>query len=378
MISVPNRSGPSGQPRAPVEDAASNTASDTAGNTIGPAARDGASAAPPQRRFTAGNIFFGSAGLRAFWGILLFLLLRSLLLVYGASPLVGMLFPWASGTVSFSRPGRVLVTEGMALLSLVVATWLMGKIERRPTSVYGLGGAHRLRNCLAGFAWGLALLALLVFALRATGLLVFDARLLSGAHALRYGAVWLVGFLLVGLSEEYFFRGYLQFTLARGIDGIYDWLRARYSYTQDARTRDTSSTGFCIAALLLSFGFGFMHLSNAGESSLGLLAAALIALVFCLSLWRTGSLWWAIGFHAAWDWAQSFLFGVADSGIAIQGHLFASHPVGRPLLSGGLTGPAGSLFVLPVVALAAVIIVLTLPIVPREAPLATARATSLD
>jgi len=53
-----------------------------------------------------------------------------------------------------------------------------GKIERRPTSVYGLGGRRRLPNFLAGLAWGVALLSLLVFTLRATGLLVFDARLL--------------------------------------------------------------------------------------------------------------------------------------------------------------------------------------------------------
>jgi len=27
----------------------------------------------------------------------------------------------------------------------------------------------------------------------------------------------------------------------------------------------------------------------------------------------TGSLWWAVGFHAAWDWGQSCFYGTADS-----------------------------------------------------------------
>lgn len=62
------------------------------------------------------------------------------------------------------------------------------------------------------------------------------------------------------------------------------------------------------------------------------------------SLWRTESLWWAIGCHAAWDWAESFLFGTADSGLLTNHHLLASHPVGKPLLSGGLTGPEGSVW----------------------------------
>ena len=84
-------------------------------------------------------------------------------------------------------------------------------------------------------------------------------------------------------------------------------------------------------------------------------------MVFCLSLWRTGSLWWAIGFHAAWDWAESFLYGVSDSGTVIQNHLLNTHPLGRPIYSGGLTGPEGSLLVLPILALTAAVILLTLP-----------------
>jgi membrane protease YdiL (CAAX protease family) len=87
----------------------------------------------------------------------------------------------------------------------------------------------------------------------------------------------------------------------------------------------------------------------------------LVSLVFCLSLWRTGSLWWAIGFHAAWDWAESFLYGVADSGVMIQDHFRSTHPLGSPILSGGLTGPEGSIYILPILGLTAVVILLTLP-----------------
>jgi len=84
-------------------------------------------------------------------------------------------------------------------------------------------------------------------------------------------------------------------------------------------------------------------------------------MVFCFSLWRTGSLWWAIGFHASWDWGQSFLYGVADSGLMVQHHFLATHPVGKPLLSGGTTGPEGSIFIIAILVLASLIILLTLP-----------------
>src|SRR5208282_1390693 len=102
--------------------------------------------------------------------------------------------------------------------------------------------------------------------------------------------------------------------------------------------------------------FGLGHGKNPGESPIGLLGAGLVSLVFCFSLWRTGSLWWAIGFHASWDWAQSFLYGVADSGWMAEHHLLATHPVGKPILSGGATGPEGSIFVLVILGLITLII----------------------
>jgi len=112
----------------------------------------------------------------------------------------------------------------------------------------------------------------------------------------------------------------------------------------------------------MSLFFGLGHSGNPGETPLGLAAAGLIGLIFCLTLWRTGSLWWALGFHASWDWAQSFLFGVADSGTMVQGHLFATHPTGKVLLSGGATGPEGSALILPlIVAITGVVM-----LIPKE------------
>ena len=122
-----------------------------------------------------------------------------------------------------------------------------------------------------------------------------------------------------------------------------------------------NALGFWTAAVILSFFFGYGHRTNPGESPLGLLSAGVAGFLFCFSLWRTGSLWWAIGFHASWDWAQSFLYGVADSGLTSQGRLYATHVVGAPYLSGGLTGPEGSLFLLPVMLAGVVIVAITLP-----------------
>lgn len=133
---------------------------------------------------------------------------------------------------------------------------------------------------------------------------------------------WALTALLVGIVEESLLRGYLQFTLARAL-------------------------GFWWVAFLLSIAFALWHISNGGESLLGLVVVGFGGLVFCLSLWYARSLWWAIGFHAGWDWGQSYLYGTPDSGELASGHLLISRATGNPLWSGDSTGPEGSLLMLP-------------------------------
>ncbi len=319
-------------------------------------------------RSAMGRVLFGADGLRAGWSLLLFLVLLAALLVPAQHLISGGRPERRASSASAQRPEQSLSSavrgDGVLLSIVVLASVVMSRIERRPIAAYGIGRTRGgARQFLFGLLWGLVFLSLLVLVLRETHLLVFDGRLLAGELILQFGAEWAGGFLLVGLFEEYFLRGYLQFTLARGFSGIYGAVLKRSHRDRLGLNRD--AWGFWTAAVILSLVFGLGHRSNPGESSIGLLTAGAAALVFTFSLWRTGSLWWAIGFHAAWDWAQSFLYGVADSGIMMQHHLLASHPVGRPIWSGGATGPEGSVFVLLVLLLVALVIRVTLDGVRR-------------
>jgi membrane protease YdiL (CAAX protease family) len=305
---------------------------------------------------TLRNIFIGKDGLRAGWSLLIFIAIVAAF-VFLVNVIGHKLFPPAAKTAKAASdtavtPRAFFISESLPLLVTLLVTWIMSKIERRPNSVYGFGGRRRLPHFFAGLAWGVVCISLLVSTLWKTGLLIIDSRLIFGGDIFRYGAIWLAGFFLVGIFEEYLTRGYLQFTLTRGLAGIYQWA---------FKTRHSHALGFWTAAAIFSFLFGLGHSKNPGESPIGLLSAGLAALVFCFSLWRTGSLWWAIGFHAAWDWGQSFLYGVADSGTMVQHHLLATHPGGKPILSGGATGPEGSVFILPILALITLIIAFTLP-----------------
>lgn len=57
------------------------------------------------------------------------------------------------------------------------------------------------------------------------------------------------------------------------------------------------------------------HVGNEGETVVGIIAAGLLGLALSYSLLKTGSLWFALGFHASWNFSQSFVFGFHNSGV---------------------------------------------------------------
>lgn len=311
------------------------------------------------RRSRLSWLFTGDDGLRAGWSLLLFFILLTVLSL-GVYEVVVRLNPHALAPGERLTPGSAIMQEAMSLAVVVVAALIMSLIERRRFVRYNLGSRTPISDLLKGLGWGFVMLSVLVGLLALTGGITFSGVALTGGAIARYAAEWAVAFALVGLFEEFAFRGYLQFTLARGIAGIARVIRPQ--------SRWAATIGFWGAAILLSIVlFAAVHLGNNGESVMGIVSVSLAGLLLVFSLWWTGSLWWAIGFHAAWDWAQSYVYGVADSGLSAQGHLLVSHPAGPALLSGGTTGPEGSVLVIPVMIAAILTVVWTMP--RRPAPL---------
>ncbi len=301
------------------------------------------------------SLFFGPEGLRPFWALLLYLaIVLTPLLLYQVAAAMGTAPTHAQLTAREIAPFDSLTTEWMLFAYVCFATWIMSRIEDRSFFDYGLALIPRRWRWLGiGAFLGVLFQSLLILILWNTHHLVFAGLLLRPAIALAAGLVWAVAFLGVAFFEEFLFRGYLQFNITRCFAGL---VRAI-----SPNSRNAEAIGFWIAAVLISFGFGLVHRGNPGESPLGLLCAGCAGLMFAFALWRTGSLWWAIGLHAGWDWAQSYLFGVADSGGVSAYRLLSTHPAGSALMSGGLTGPEGSVFVLPVMVLITIAAVLTLP-----------------
>ena len=314
--------------------------------------------APPKP--TWGRLFFGDDGLRAGWSVLLYVILVILFgvclnVVIKHFHLLAKTPPAPKiGETAELSPGFMGWSEVRFFVLFAVPAFFMSLIEKRPFSRYGLGATRMLPDFVTGLFWGFAALSALVGTLYLTHGIAFDGVLLHGAPALTYAAKWGFVFLFVGLFEEFFFRGYFLYTVSRGVAGI---VRA-----MDARNRYSHAIGFWISAGIFSIGlFMLAHLGNGGENLVGIFQVGLVGAIFAFSLYRTGSLWWAVGMHTSWDWAQSYFYGTADSGTISFGRLMASHPMGSKLLSGGTDGPEGSVLGIPTLLLMLVVIHFTLP-----------------
>jgi uncharacterized protein len=284
-------------------------------HTAGSAPDFSASAQPSY----ASALFWGPNGLRPGWGFAFYVAIFY--------PLQFVVTRWV-GSLDLGANGlwAMMLDEFGLLVAAAAPAMILAKVEGRQWGVYGLPIRKTFGKLFwVGAVWGLAGITLLLLAMY--GLRVFDFGHLAihGRRIVKFALFWGLFFLLVGFFEEFLLRGYSQFTLTRAI-------------------------GFWPAAILLSCMFGLIHTQNAGEEWPGLLAAAAIGFFFCLTLQRTGSLWFAVGFHLAWDWGETFLYSVPDSGNLFPGHLLASSLHGPRWLTGGMVGPEGSVLCFAVIA----------------------------
>jgi membrane protease YdiL (CAAX protease family) len=232
---------------------------------------------------------------------------------------------------------KELPTKGLMVVCVSLATWVMSRIEKRSLASYGVPPRQAFgARFWEGSVWGFAMLSAILFVQWISGHFRIDSVALPRAAAFQWGLAWAVTFLAVSWNEEFVFRGYWLFTMSR-------------------RLR------FWPAALFLSCVFGAAHLGNHGENVLGIVQVIATGMLFCLMVRRTGNLWFAAGFHAAWDWAETFFYGTPDSGLLGVGRFLNSSAQGPNWITGGSAGPEGSIFAMVILLLCAALIHLRFP-----------------
>ncbi len=271
------------------------------------------------------KVFFNQRELRAGWRFALYV---ALVFAFGlVAYFLIRLLRGPAHRMSELTVSTVMIRDAVLFLLFIIPALIMCRIERRTLGDYGLtrSGAFGSRFW-EGIVWGVGLMAATIGLLVVLGICHIRGFALPAVAGLEYGIGWAIAFVLVGLTEEFAFRGYTQFSLTTGM-------------------------GFWPAALLLSGTFAAAHFPNAGETWVGTAGVFLAAMILALPLRRTGALWFSIGLHAGWDWMETFFFGVPNSGMQPRGYLLHTSFSGSRWMTGGTVGPEGSVIAIVVVIL---------------------------
>jgi uncharacterized protein len=130
-------------------------------------------------------VFLGPEGLRAGWSVLIFIVL-----LIGMVSLLQFLLKLAHLAPQHMEQLKELTVrigflqEGTTLLAIVIAAWVVSKIEQRRVSDYHLRGPRRVQRFFSGAITGIVVLSILVASLVAGGWMHFDGRALSGSRML--------------------------------------------------------------------------------------------------------------------------------------------------------------------------------------------------
>lgn len=260
--------------------------------------------------------FVGPGGLRALWRFAAFVVLWYWLIgtPYGVFALVIRVYDFSD--TGFT-PSDLLVAEVVSGFTLLAISVLLARLERHRWGWFGLAFEPAALKLFAlGCIWGFSIVTVLMLASWAGGYVSFQGWAEHGAVFWRYLLIWTVAMLGVGLTEELQFRGYIQAALTRGM-------------------------GFWPAAIFISLLFGAEHLQKPMETPIDIGNIVLLGLFMAYSVRQTGSVWFAIGFHAAFDFFALSFYGSPNTGangLPLEHHLLDTRIAGPAWLTGGPQG----------------------------------------
>lgn len=222
----------------------------------------------------------------------------------------------------------------VALFSTLIATILTVVycrfIERRSLHSMGFVKKKGVYDYFLGLLIGVILFSFSVLIAYLTGSVEFN-----GLNSnIPYGIIllFLLAFIIQGMSEEVILRGYLMVSLSTKIPVI-------------------------AAILINSIIFSIMHFSNPGASPLAAINIALFGIFASIFALKSDSLWGVCGIHSAWNFVQGNFFGFKVSGLDTSSSIlsFTSFEAGS-LFNGGTFGMEGGLGVTIALAVGIIIV----------------------
>jgi membrane protease YdiL (CAAX protease family) len=277
---------------------------------------------------TLKQAFIGTDGkLRPFLRAVIYYVVGTFLLF----PALDWLFELLGHLLDLKRelaPAYIGLGELRNFSNALVCTAGFALYERRRVDGYGLPIDRALfRQTLAGTAAGVLTAGAVALGMLALGGMQIKGFATSGGALIYSAWSWLVASFCVGIAEEFWFRSYLQQTLWKSI-------------------------GFWPASIVIALIFAAEHyFFKSGENVWDVITLVALSLLLSYSMLRTGTLWFAVGFHFAFDYLQLFVIGTPNGSLVPVGRLLDVQFDGPTWLTGGVLGTEASFLMYPAIAL---------------------------
>ena len=225
-------------------------------------------------------------------------------------------------------PAALALAEFENFVTAFIVTGAFALYERRRVDSYGLPIDRAFgRQTFEGMTAGILVAGAVAIGMILLGGMHIKGLALAGGMLAGYALAWLGANICVGIAEEFWFRGYLQQTLWKGI-------------------------GFWPASAVIALIFAAVHyFFKQGENLRDVITLLSLSLLLSYSILRTGTLWFAVGFHIAFDYMQLFVIGSPNGALIPVGRLLNVRFTGPPWLTGGVLGTEASVLMYPAIVL---------------------------
>lgn len=246
-------------------------------------------------------------------------------------PIVGLALVYVGRALRLApgfTPASIALGELGNFVVALICTGAFAAYEHRRIDSYGLPIDRAFsRQTWEGLAAGVVVAGAVALGMLALGGIQVRGLAIHGGQVVFYAVAWLAANIAIGVAEEFWFRSYVQQTL---------W----------------QSIGFWPASIVIALIFAAAHyFFKPGENLWDVITLVSISLLLSYSLLRTGTLWFAVGFHIAFDYMQLFVIGTPNGGRIPTGHLLNATFPGPPWLTGGTLGTEASLLMYPMIAM---------------------------
>lgn len=191
-------------------------------------------------------------------------------------------------------------------------------IEKRTISSMGVKKEHAARDYLVGCLIGFVMFSAVVLVNVMLGGMKFES--FNSNVSIGLLLLFLAGFIIQGMSEEFVCRGYLMNTIG-------------------------GNHSMVAAVIISSVAFMALHLGNKGLSAIALVNLVLIAVFFAVYMICFDNIWGVCAIHSIWNFAQGNIYGIKVSGTDLNTvPVFTVTQTGKSsLINGGAFGAEGGL-----------------------------------